>query len=52
MCGGRGVSHGVREVVRNIYREQAEKSCGVGTEVDVEAWWVEALRERYVVEVF
>lgn len=52
VCGGRGVSHGVREVVRSVYREQAEKRCGAGTEADVEAWWVEALRERYVVEVF
>lgn len=52
VCGGRGVSHGVREVVRRVYREQAEKRCGAGTEADVEAWWVEALRERYVVEVF
>ncbi|KAK2596463.1 hypothetical protein N8I77_013353 [Diaporthe amygdali] len=52
VCGGRGVSHGVREVVRRIYREQAEKRCGAGTDADVETWWVEALRERYVVEVF
>lgn len=52
VCGGRGVSHGVREVVRSVYREQAEKRCGAGTEADVEAWWVEALRERYMVEVF
>lgn len=52
VCGGRGVSHGVREVVRRIYKEQVEKKGGAGTEADVEAWWVEALRERYVVEVF
>jgi len=32
--------------------EQAEKRYGVGTEADVEAWWVEALREEFVVEVF
>lgn len=52
VCGGRGVCHGVREVARGMYREQAGKRCGAGTEEDVEAWWVEALRDRYVVEVF
>lgn len=52
VCGGRGVSHGVRDVVRRIYKEQVEKRGGSGTEAEVEAWWVEALRERYVVEVF
>lgn len=53
VCGGRGVNHGVREVVRKIYKEQAGRKNGVaGSEEDVEAWWVEALRERYVVEVF
>lgn len=52
VCGGRGVSHGVREVAREAYREQAEKRCGPKADADVEAWWVEALRERYVVEIF
>lgn len=52
VCGGRGVNHGVREVVRKIYKEQAERKNGAAMEEDVEAWWVEALRERYVVEVF
>ncbi|KAH8787857.1 fatty acid hydroxylase [Diaporthe sp. PMI_573] len=52
VCGGRGVSYGVREVVRRIYMEQAEKRYGVAKEADVEAWWVEALREKFVVEVF
>lgn len=52
VCGSRGVSHGVRDVTRRIYREQAERRCGAGRDEDVEAWWVEALRERYMVEVF
>jgi cytochrome P450/NADPH-cytochrome P450 reductase len=52
VCGGRGIIHGVREVVRGIYMEQAEKRYGVAKEADVEAWWVEALREKFVVEVF
>jgi cytochrome P450 / NADPH-cytochrome P450 reductase len=52
VCGGRGVSQGVRDVARRIYREQAGKRCGAGKDEDVEAWWVEALRERYMVEVF
>jgi hypothetical protein len=32
--------------------EQAEKRYGVGTEAELEARWVEALREKFVVEVF
>ncbi len=52
VCGGNTVSQGVKEVVRNIYRECAAKLCGRKTESEVEEWWVEILRERYAVNVF
>ncbi|PSS05126.1 P450 family fatty acid hydroxylase [Coniella lustricola] len=52
VCGGRPVSHGVRNVVQNIYREQANDRCGLKTDTEVEKWWVEILRDRCAVEVF
>lgn len=52
VCGSRNVSHGVREVVKKIYKEQAETRCGSKTDDEVEAWWVRILRDRYVAEVF
>ena len=50
VCGSQGVSLGVKEVVRRIYRGWG--AGGEKTEEEVEAWWVEILRERYVVDVF
>ncbi|KAK7728379.1 hypothetical protein SLS63_006608 [Diaporthe eres] len=52
VCGSRAVSHGVRDVVQRIYREQAEKRCGSKTDAEVEGWWVEILRDRYAADVF
>lgn len=52
VCGSRAVSHGVRDVIRRIYGEKAEERCGPKSDVEIDAWWVEILRERYAVEVF
>lgn len=52
ICGSRPVSHGVRNVVQNIYREQAKERCGPKADDEVERWWVEILRDRCAVEVF
>lgn len=52
VCGSRPVSHGVRDVVQKIYREQAESRCGLKTDDDVERWWSEVLRDRCAVDVF
>ncbi|KAG6364457.1 hypothetical protein INS49_006058 [Diaporthe citri] len=52
VCGSRAVSHGVRDVVQRIYREQAEERCESKTDAEVEGWWVEILRDRYAADVF
>lgn len=52
VCGSRDLSHGLRDIVQNVYREQAERRCGPKTDTEVEAWWVEILRDRYAAEVF
>ncbi|KAI1773479.1 hypothetical protein F4818DRAFT_452951 [Hypoxylon cercidicola] len=52
VCGSRAVSRGVKEVVRRIYREAAERRCGAKTEAEVDEWWVDILRDRYAVDVF
>lgn len=52
VCGSRLISHGIRDVVQDIYREQAEKICGLKTDGDVQSWWVEVLRDRCSVDVF
>lgn len=52
VCGSRAVSHGVRDVVQKIYREQAEQRCGSKTDAEVEGWWIEILRDRYAADVF
>lgn len=52
ICGSRDLSHGLKDIVQKIYREQAEIRCGPKTDADVESWWVEILRDRYAAEVF
>lgn len=38
VCGSRDLSHGLRETVQEIYKEQAERRCGHKTDAEVEAW--------------
>lgn len=52
VCGSRGVSHGVRNTLQEIYKEEAERRCGPKTDDDAGKWWVEILRDRCAVEVF
>lgn len=52
VSGSQEVSHGVRDVMQRIYREQAGERCGSKTDAEVEGWWVEILRERYTADVF
>lgn len=52
VCGSCWVSHGVRDILQRIYKEQAESRCGPKTDNDAERWWVEILRDRCAVEVF
>ena len=38
VCGNWVVSHGVRDLMQRIYREQAKKRCGSRTDAEVEGW--------------
>lgn len=52
VCGSRWVSHGVKDAMQKIYKEQVESRCGHKTDDDAQKWWVEILRDRCAVEIF
>ncbi|KAI0860400.1 cytochrome P450 [Xylaria cubensis] len=52
ICGGPPVIHSVREVIKRIYKQVAEKRCGPKTDREIDDWWTKERRDKIGIDAF